>query len=109
MVDDDPDLIWEAFVELILPMGALHEQRSRFGAKPAIYLNSREIAHREAAGQIDLRITRAAWMQIRDELADDSSVTSRAGRRDWVELFLGSPTELVKLVPLISAAVNANL
>jgi luciferase-like monooxygenase len=102
------DPVWEAFVELILPMGALREEPSRYGAKPAVYLNGREIAHSEAPGHIDLRITRGAWVEIRGEFADNSALVSRAGRRDWIELFLESPDDLIRLVPLISAAVDAN-
>jgi hypothetical protein len=48
-MDDHTDPIWEAFVELILPMGTLREQPSRYGAKPAVYRNSREIAHSEGS------------------------------------------------------------
>lgn len=107
-MDRDADPVWDAFVELILPMSAVREQPSRYGAKPAIYLNSREIAHSEAPGLIDLRITRPAWGKIQAEWINDPSVTARPGRRDWIELSVTSPSDLVRLSPLVSVAVKAN-
>lgn len=102
------DPLWEAFVELILPMGAVREQPSRYGAKPAICLNAREVAHSEATGRIDLRITRPDWVKVQADWISDSSVIARPGRRDWIELAVESPNDLVRLSPLIAAAVKAN-
>lgn len=104
----DADPVWEAFVKLILPMGAVREQASRYGAKPAICLNSREIAHSEAPGLIDLRITRPEWVKIQADWISDSSVTALPGRRDWIELTVELPNDLIRLSPLIAAAVKAN-
>lgn len=107
-MERETDPVWEAFVELILQMGAVREQPSRYGAKPAVYLNSREIAHSEAPGLIDLRITRPAWVKIQADWINDAAVTARPGRRDWIELSLKSPEDLSRLSSLISAAVKAN-
>lgn len=103
-----PDAVWQAFVELILPMGPVHERTSRYGNKPAICLGRREIAHRQASGVINLRITTKAWTRLRDEHDDDGAVTSAANRRGWVELSIASLIDLDRLTPLIAAAVAAN-
>jgi hypothetical protein len=65
MSDDHGDAIWEAFVIAMLAAGPVAERRSRYGDKPALLSASREIAHLEAAGVIDLRITRAGWSQVK--------------------------------------------
>jgi len=103
-----PDETWEAFAGLVLPMGAVHERTSRYGDKPAIYVGRREIAHSEAPGVIDLRITGRVWARLRADYGDDCAVTAPTGRRDWIELTVGSPTDLDRLLPLIAAAVTAN-
>ena len=53
------DALWEAFVVAMLAIGPAVERRSRYGDKPALWTASREIAHLEAPGVIDVRITRA--------------------------------------------------
>jgi hypothetical protein len=64
MSDDHADALWEAFVIAMLAVGPVAERRSRYGDKPALFTASREIAHMEAPGVIDLRITRAGWRQV---------------------------------------------
>lgn len=103
-----PDETWEAFVDLILHMGSVHEATSRYGDKPAICLGSREIAHSEAPGLIDLRITGHTWARLRADYLGDCAVTARTGRKDWIELTIHAPSELDRLSPLIAAAVAAN-
>jgi hypothetical protein len=51
------DLLWNAFVDAMLKSGHADERRSRFGNKPALFVANREVAHLEAPGVIDLRIT----------------------------------------------------
>jgi hypothetical protein len=104
---DDPR--WDAFVTTMLAVGPSHERRSRYGGKPALFIEGREIAHLEAPGVIDLRITRHGWSQARDEYGDDPSVHRDPARRDWIELLLHSPADLDRLTRLlvIAAAENA--
>lgn len=105
----EEDALWEAVVALLLESGsAMNERRSRYGEKSAVYEQGREIAHLEAPGQIDLRITRAAWRQLRDRYADDSAVQSDPRRRDWVTLVLTSAADVERLRDLLEAAAHAN-
>jgi hypothetical protein len=62
------DSLWEAFVADMLSTGKAHERRSRYGHKPAVYVEDREVAHLEAPGVIDVRITPA-----REAVSDRSS------------------------------------
>ena len=105
--DDDPR--WDAFVTTTLAVGPSHERRSRYGEKPALFIEGREIAHPEAPGVIDLRITRHGWSQARDEYGDDPAVRRDSSRRDWIELRLDLPADLDRLTGLlvIAAAENA--
>lgn len=88
------DVLWEAFVVAMLAMGPAVERRSRYGDKPALCTASREIAHLEAPGVIDLRITRAGWVRVRDSFNADLAVDS--------------PADLDRLDGLLAAAMAAS-
>lgn len=102
------DLCWDAFVTAMLAGGPAHERASRYGDKPALLLEGREIAHLEAPGIIDLRITRQGWSRARDDYADDPAVRHDPSRRDWIELHLRSPADLGRLARLLAIARAAN-
>jgi Family of unknown function (DUF5519) len=108
MSGDQGDVLWEAFVVAMLAAGPAVERRSRYGDKPALFTASREIAHLEAPGVIDLRITRAGWSRVRDRFGADPAVRRDSSRRDWIELRLDSPGDLDRLGGLLAAAVAAN-
>jgi hypothetical protein len=99
---------WEAFVAAVLAVGHVTERRSRYGDKPALVCGGREIAHGEAPGVIDLRITRAGWVRARAEFGGDPAVRHDPGRRDWIELHLASAGDLDRLGGLLAIAVAAN-
>jgi hypothetical protein len=108
-VDGLPDdAIWEQFVTLMLAAGPAEERRSRYGDKPALYTGRREIAHLEAPGVVDLRITRAGWLSARAEFGADPAVRHDPGRRDWIELQLRSAADLNRIQPLLEIAMAAN-
>lgn len=108
MVADDGDSLWNAFVDAALRVGHAEERRSRFGDKPALFMGSREIAHLEAPGVIDLRITNAGWTQARARYGDDPAVRREPSRRDWIEIHLGSRVDLHRLSDLLAIAMAAN-
>jgi hypothetical protein len=108
MVAGEDDPVWEAFVALVLPLAAVQERRSRYSDKPALWLDHREIAHREAPGVIDLRITRSGWSEVSDSFRDDPAVSRDPGRRDWLELHLESAAQISGLTTLITIAVASN-
>jgi hypothetical protein len=108
MSGDQGDVLWEAFVVAMLAMGPAVERRSRYGNKPALFTASREFAHLEAPGVIDLRITRAGWSRVRDRFGADPAVRRDPSRRDWIELHLDSAADLDRLGGLLTAAMAAN-
>jgi Family of unknown function (DUF5519) len=108
MSDDRGDAFWEAFVIAMLAAGPVVERRSCYGDKPALFTASREIAHLEAPGMIDLRVTRAGWSQVKDRFGADPAVRRDPSRLDWIELHLGSAADLDRLGVLLAATVAAN-
>jgi luciferase-like monooxygenase len=108
MSDDHGDAVWEAFVLAMLAAGPVAERRSRYGDKPALFSASREIAHLEAPGVIDVRITRAGWSQVKDLFSTDPAVRRDPSRRDWIELHLDSAADLDRLGALLAVALAAN-
>jgi hypothetical protein len=108
MHEGQGDLLWDAFVLLMIAAGPAQERDSRYGDKPALVSGSREIAHLEAPGVIDLRITRDGWSRVSAEFGDDPAVRRDPGRRDWIELHLSSLADIERLRPVLRAAMAAN-
>jgi hypothetical protein len=109
MSDDHGDMVWQAFVVAMLAAGPVVERRSHYGDKPALYSASREVAHLEAPGVIDLRITRAGWSQVKDRFSADPAVRRDPSRRDWIELHLDSALDVDRLGALLAATLAANV
>jgi hypothetical protein len=107
MVDRQED-VWDAFVDAVLLITPAVERRSRYGDKPALWVADREVAHREAPGIIDLRITRAGWSQAQHRYGSDPAVRHDASRRDWIELHLGCASDLARVGELLTITVAAN-
>jgi hypothetical protein len=108
MSGDQAEVLWEAFVAAMLAAGPAVERRSRYADKPALFTASREVAHLEAPGVIDLRSTRAGWLQVRDRFGADPAVRRDPSRRDWIELHVDSAADLDRLGGLLAAALAAN-
>ena len=102
------DSLWNAFVEAMLHSGHGEERPSRYGDKPALVVAGREIAHQEAPGVIDLRVTAAGWRQAKSQFGEDPAVRRDPARRDWIELHLRSRTDLGRLNDLLAIAMTAN-
>jgi len=106
--DTTADPVWEAIVEVVLPLGPVYERRSRYGDKPALFVTPhREIAHREAPGVVDVRVTREIWRRIAAVYGDDDRIRPR-DRSDWVELHL-TTDDIDAMRDLLTEAVRANL
>jgi Luciferase len=108
MSGDQGDALWDVFVVAMLATGPAVERRSRYGDKPALFTASREFAHLEAPGVIDLRITRAGWSRLGDRFVADPAVRRDPSRRDWIVLHLDSAADLDRLSGLLAEAMAAN-
>jgi Family of unknown function (DUF5519) len=105
---DQGDVRWDQFVAVMLAAGPARERASRYGDKPALFAGSREIAHLEGPGVIDLRITRAGWSRVGADFGHDPAVRHDPARRDWIELHLQSVADLDRLGRLLTTAMAAN-
>lgn len=108
MPEGEDDERWNAFVTAVLASGKAHEGRSRYGDKPALFVGRREIAHLEAPGVIDLRITRAGWSRSSASYGRDGAVRRDPARRDWIEVHLRSSADLERLAGLLTTAIASN-
>lgn len=108
MADDAAGEIWDAVVTTMLAAGPVHERRSRYGDKPALWTDRREIAHLETPGVIDVRITAAGWARAKSDFGAHGAVRRDPSRRDWIELRPASADEVRQLAALLSIAVAAN-
>ena len=106
MTGDDP--MWHSFVEAMLAAGHAEERTSKYADKPALFVAGREIAHLEAPGIVDLRITSAGWARAKARFASDPVVHRDPSRRDWIELRLDAPADLARLNDLLVIALGAN-
>ena len=100
--------LWEAVVAPVCSAGPAAERRSRYGDKPALFIGGREIAHLEAPGIVDLRITRSGWSTAKDEFAEDPAVRRDSSRRDWIESRLECVNDVNRVSGLLRLAVAAN-
>jgi hypothetical protein len=100
--------IWDAFVAGVPNHAPVVERRSRYADKPALFLERREVAHLEAPGVIDVRLTRQGWAQLRDGLGGDARVRYDAKRRDWVELQLRTTQDVADLDAVLAATAAHN-
>ncbi len=73
MTDED-DLIWLAVVDLCEELGPVEHRASRWADKPALFLGRREVAHAEAPGRIDPRITAKGWRAQAAAFTGDPSI-----------------------------------
>ncbi len=104
----ETDQAWAAVLDLCRELGPVEVRRSRFAAKPALFLGRREFAHWEAPGRVDLRITAAGWRRHAPVFAADPSVEHDPRRRDWLDLRLSGTADVDRLRPLFETAVAAN-
>jgi hypothetical protein len=107
-MSSEVDGLWDLFVDAMLAAGHALEGRSRYGDKPALFAGRREIAHLEADGVIDLRITREGWAQAKPDFAGDPAVRRDPGRRDRIELRLRGRGDLDRLARLLAIAAASN-
>ncbi len=108
MSSDDGMAIWDGIATAMLALAPVQERRSRYAEKPALALHGREIAHCEAPGVIDLRITRDGWSRASEQWHDDPAIHREATRRDWIELRISDVADVERLHDLLVITVAAN-
>jgi Family of unknown function (DUF5519) len=83
---------------------------SMFGAGPALWVDGKEVLHRDADNSYDLRLTRAVIRELKGSLLDDQRVRFRRSTgSDWVEVNCMSVADEPFLAELVALAVRAHL
>jgi hypothetical protein len=99
-------------LELIERCGALDGAaigEGAFAPGPAIWVGKREVAHFDADGAVDVRLTKEVIRSRRSEFRRDDRVSLRANDSDWLEIKVDTACDLEFAVSLVKDAVAANL
>jgi len=81
-----------------------------FGGGAAVWVDGREILHRDADGRFDLRLTRQAIRELRPRLGADPRVRLRASTSsDWIDLEVPTVDDETLLRELVRRAVAEHL
>jgi hypothetical protein len=64
-----------------------------FAPGPAICVGKREVAHFDADGALDVRLTKQVIHSRRSELEADDRISLRASGSDWLELKLDTASD----------------
>jgi len=80
-----------------------------FSPGPAVWVGTREVAHFDGPGELDVRLTRGAIHARRSELRNDDRVELRAGTSDWIRVRTRSQNDRDHAFTLVKDAVVANL
>ncbi len=79
-----------------------------FAPGEAIWVGRREVAHVDADGTLDVRLTKAVIRARRDELRRDPRLRFRAGQSDWIEVDFANQGDIDFAVDLVEDAIAAN-
>lgn len=92
-----------------LAIDGVVESPSMFSDRPALWVNGKEIVHKDADDVYDVRLTRKVIRQMRARLRADSRVHLRpSSSADWVEVAVAGSDDEELLVELIAAAADAH-
>lgn len=80
-----------------------------FASGPAVWVGKREVAHFDADGAFDVRLTKQVIRDRQSEFKRDDRVALRAGASDWLEIRITESDDVDFAVSLVRAAVTANL
>lgn len=79
-----------------------------FRAADGFWCNGKEIAHLDAPGVLDLRLTRQVIRELRTELREDERVRLRGSASDWIEVRLSCRADVDFALRLAERAADAH-
>lgn len=80
-----------------------------FAADRAVWVGRREVAHFDADGMLDVRLTRGVIRDRRSELRSDPRVVLRRSGSDWLAVRVDTLADVEFAVSLIADAVASNV
>jgi hypothetical protein len=102
------DRDWRAISTTAVASGRAQVGDSTFIDGPAIYVGTREVAHIDAEGALDVRLTKAEIRRRRDVLRSDPRIVLRASSSDWLEVWPSTPEDVTFATELVISAIDAN-
>lgn len=85
------------------------QSRSMFSERSALWVNGKEIAHRDSDHVFDVRLTRAVIRDLRQHLGEDPRVRLRPSpSADWVEVHVRTAEDEEFLKELVERAAKAH-
>lgn len=85
------------------------ESPSMFSQRSALWVNGKEIAHRDSDTRFDVRLTRAVIRQMRAQLRAEPRVHLRkSSGSDWVEVEVTCESDEALLATLVERAAAAH-
>jgi Family of unknown function (DUF5519) len=99
----------DQFIERCSELEAAVISDGAFTEGPAVWVGRREIAHFDADGMLDIRLTKASIRSRRAAFAVDDRISLRPGTSDWLELSLHTVGDVDFAVSLVEEAIAANL
>ena len=93
----------------LLAIDGVVESESMFSERPALWVNGKEIVHRNDNGAYDVRLGRQAIRRMGNRLRADPRVHLRASSSsDWVEIEVTDVAGEEALVELVTAAAQTH-
>lgn len=80
-----------------------------FSPGPAIWVGTREVAHFDSDGALDVRLTKQLIRQRREEFKANPRVSLRGSGSDWLAVTIESPADVDFAFDLVALAVSQNL
>ena len=98
----------DALRDAIAAIAGVVESPSMFKDDLAYWVHAKEIAHFEAVDLIEIRLTRPAIRQRREELKNDPRVDLSYSGSDWITVRFFSPEDLSLVLDLVEDAAAAH-
>jgi hypothetical protein len=80
-----------------------------FAADRAVWVGRREVAHFDGDGMLDVRLTRTAIRERREELRAEPRVVLRGSGSDWLAVRIDTEADLELALALVADAVANNV
>ena len=97
------------FLERVAELEGAAFGEGAFAGGPAVWVGKREVAHFDADGALDLRLTRQVIRARRPELSSDDRVALRKNTSDWLSLKIRTKADEEFALSLAGVAIAANL
>lgn len=99
----------ERFIDRCDQLSGVAIGEGAFGPGPAVWVGTREIAHLDDDGSVDIRLTRGVIRSRRGALLADERISLRPSSSDWLRFHLREDGDLGDALALVQDAVEANL